>query len=197
MQKYKEILDFWFGNIDKLSSPEKNKIPLWFMKSDELDNQIKEKFSGELENVIDNANYLEEADKALALIILIDQFSRNIFRNNKRAFEKDHIALDTALKAINKGFDKQFHPVKRIFFYLPLEHSEDLEMQNKCVKIMKKMVDEIDPILKTDIENYYNYALKHRDIIKMFGRFPHRNKILGRDSTPEELVFLEKPGSSF
>ncbi|MBF8302770.1 MAG: hypothetical protein HW396_1051, partial [Candidatus Dadabacteria bacterium] len=135
----------------------------------------------------------------LALIILLDQFSRNIYRGTAKAFSQDSLALYVCLRGIEKGFDKRLHPVERLFLYMPLEHSEDLEMQKKSVEYfsMLEKLFPAPPSLASMVSEFKKYAGMHYVIIERFGRFPHRNEILGRKSTPEEIEFLKQPGSSF
>jgi uncharacterized protein (DUF924 family) len=195
MEVYQKILEYWFGNLQIELPPLTEKYKLWFTKSDETDQFIIEKFSKTLESVsVNYAKWQQEPESCLALIILFDQFTRNIFRGNSKSFFYDNIALDSALLAIKSSFEQKFNPVKRIFFYLPLEHSESLEIQKLSLKKFQEFVNENPGELT---ENYYKFAMKHYEIIDRFGRFPHRNIILGRESTPEEIKFLQQPGSSF
>lgn len=124
---------------------------------------------------------------ALALIILLDQAPRNMFRDDARAFATDALARDVTNKALAEGFDGDLPEVMQVFLLLPLEHSEDLGDQERCVELMSRFKD----------RGFLDYAVQHRDIIARFGRFPHRNEMLGRASTPEEVEFLTQPGSSF
>lgn len=199
MEKHEEILNFWFGNLEPKSPPEKDKEKLWFTKSEETDQKIKELFTTSLENF--NSEKFEEvltsAEKSFATVILLDQFSRNIYRNTAKSFEKDALCLELTTKAIALGYDKAFHPTKRIFFYLPLEHTENLKIQEQCVAIFEELLIEVDESLKSKMLFFKDYAIKHLEIIKRFGRFPHRNSILGRESTLEEIEFLKQPNSSF
>jgi uncharacterized protein (DUF924 family) len=199
MHKFQEILQYWFGSLNRSEPPAEGKSSLWFKKSDETDQEISEKFSPYLEQ-LDTENYGEwliDADRCLALIILTDQFTRNIYRNRPQSFAYDHIARDCTMQAIAKGFDSLYHPVKRIFFYMPLEHSENIETQKKCRRIFENLVDTCPAELKKQMEFFKEFSEKHYRIIERFGRFPHRNLILGRESTPEEAEFLKTPGSSF
>ena len=127
----------------------------------------------------------------MALIILFDQLPRNMFRNKPEAFGSDHLALECAKKAIEQNFDSSLLPIQRWFIYIPFEHSENLKDQRTCVKLFSSL--EHHPESAGTIE----YAHRHLEVIERFGRFPHRNVILGRESTKEELEFLQQPGSSF
>lgn len=199
MNKQDEILLYWFGNIQKEEAPEDSKQKIWFLKSDLTDKEIKEKFLKDVENAISDiyCDWENNPDSALSLILLLDQFTRNIYRDTPLAFSGDSKALEIAEKSINKGFDKLFHPVKRVFFYMPFEHSEDINMQKKLLELFSNLISESKDDLKPLIEGFSDYAQKHYDIVEKFGRFPHRNKILGRESTNEEIEFLKQPGSSF
>jgi uncharacterized protein (DUF924 family) len=199
VQPHEKILDFWFGNIDRTAAPDNDKQTLWFKKSDETDQEIREKFSADLDALKAGKyeNWSNDPDRCLALIILTDQFTRNIFRNSPESFAYDPIALKNALLAIEKGYDQQYHLNKRFFFYMPLEHSEDIAIQKKNLQLFQEMVDTSPEDQKKQMAFFKDYADQHYKIIEEFGRFPHRNKTLGRVSTPEEIAFLEKPGSSF
>ena len=135
----------------------------------------------------------------MALIILLDQFSRNIYRDSLNAFSQDRQAVLICSEGIEKGFDNKLHPVQRTFFYMPLMHSEDINIQEKALKYFQKLKETYlaPPELANMVSGNYEYALKHYEIIKRFGRYPHRNKILVRKSTMQEIEFLKGPGSSF
>lgn len=180
----KEVLRFWFGDESVYGARRKE----WFVKDPALDAEIRSRFldlhaaaaGGEL------APWQERAAECLALVIVLDQFSRNLFRGEARAFAADARALDAARHAIASGYDGAMLPAERLFLYLPFEHSESLEDQELSCELMKGFEPE-----------QYRYALRHREIIQRFGRFPHRNDILGRQSTPAEIEFLRQPGSGF
>ena len=184
-----EVLLFWFGPPGERGKPQKR----WFVKSEAFDREVGARFlplygkaaAGKL------ARLKETAADCLALILLLDQFPRNMFRGTPRAFATDPLALETARHAVAQGFDRAMLPVERMFFYLPFEHSEALADQLEACELNEAL----DAYPET--KDVYRYALAHRDIIQRFGRFPHRNAILGRASTPEELEFLKGPGSSF
>lgn len=178
----REVLDFWFVE----TAPAQ-----WFQKNDIFDDMIREEFM----SVYDMAKsglcdaWMKDADGCLALCVVLDQFPRNMFRNTARAYESDAKALEIAGHAIKKGFDQVLIPLKRRFLYLPFEHSEDLDNQVMSVQFFESMLDD-DPM-------GYEYARRHLDVIERFGRFPHRNKILGRANTPEEEAYLSEPGAGF
>jgi uncharacterized protein (DUF924 family) len=180
-----DVLRFWFGTGGRDKR--------WFEKQEAFDREIRTRFAmlhaqaagGEL------AEWERKPSECLALILLLDQFPRNMFRGTARAFASDPLALRVAQKAIGNGFDQNMRPLERLFLYLPFEHAESLESQDKACELMRALVQ------FPETEDVYRYALLHRDIIARFGRFPHRNALLGRDSTPEEQDFLKGPGSSF
>ncbi len=159
----------------------------WWMKNDAVDVQIQEKFgqlhaqacAGEFDD------WLETPDGALALIIVLDQFSRNMFRSSPKTFAQDAKALALAKDAIAKGFDKQANETLRFFFYLPFEHSENIEDQERSIELFEAYNGDPD---------FMKAAIEHHDIINRFGRFPHRNEVLGRETTLEEQAYLDGGG---
>ena len=174
----KGVLHFWFGEHPKD----------WFVKNTAFDAEIRKRFlalheqaaAGRLEH------WAEGPRGCLALIILLDQFPRNMFRGEARAFATDARARVAARAVLERGWDRQMSRSEQLFAYLPFEHSEALEDQDLSVELMKDFEEE-----------QRRYAERHRDIIRRFGRFPHRNGILGRQSTPAESEFLKQPGSGF
>ena len=177
---YQAILDSWF-------SPETQ--PNWFAKSDQFDQSLKEKFGDILEQAsrAELWSWRKNADGRLAEIIVLDQFSRNIFRDTPRAFAQDSLALALAQEAISQDLDKQLSPEQRSFLYMPFMHSESKLIHEFALKLFQRLGNP---------ENL-EYEIKHKIIIDRFGRYPHRNQILGRESTEEELSFLTQPDSSF
>jgi len=194
-----QILDFWFGNHETDVEIIKEKSPLWWSKNEAIDQDIKTRFGHDLERVIagDYGQWADTPTGRLALIILTDQFSRNIFRNTAQAFAQDALALGWCMEGLEHGVDTQLRPVHRVFYYLPLEHSESLEDQNQSVEFYTTLIESIPPESKKAFSGFLDFAVRHREIIERFGRFPHRNDILGRSSTTEEIEFLKQPGSSF
>ena len=195
------ILNYWFGKLREGEAPSSDYYKKWFAKRIEIDQYIKTTFEDDLELAVGGKlkSWENTPRGTLALIILLDQFSRNIYRGTLKAFAQDSIALEICLRGIEKGFDIKLHPVERLFFYMPLEHQEDLEIQKKSVEYFS-MLEKLflsPPSLASMLSEFKNYADKHFVIIERFGRFPHRNEILGRKSTPEEIEFLKQPGSSF
>jgi len=197
MDRIEEILHFWFGDLQNLNL--KERLKLWFGGGEETDGRIRDKFESDLLRAIrgDYARWEETPRGSLALILLLDQFSRNIYRDTPRAFAQDAMALGVCLRGINQGKDLALHPIERAFFYLPLEHSENLDNQQQSVRAFESLVPSAPEEMKGTFEEFLDYAIRHYEIIKRFGRFPHRNEILGRPSTEEEKEFLTQPGSSF
>lgn len=169
-----DIRDFWFSDEMK---------PYWFQKSDEIDRQIIQLFASTYEAA--HARRLDHwaanAQDALSLVITLDQFPRNMFRGNARSFESNDLALAQARNALDHGFDQECDETTRQFFYLPFMHSEDLADQERSVKLYEALGN----------DHSLHFAREHRDIVKQFGRFPHRNAVLGRENTAEETEFLK------
>ena len=187
MANHLEVLDFWFGE------PRGARQKRWFEKDPAFDAEIRARFLPLYEALAGGAptQWLDAAPSCLARIIVLDQFPRNVFRGSPRAFASDALALAAARHALARGYDRGYLPVERLFAYLPFEHSEALADQERACALCRPLT----AFAETD--DAYRYAAAHCDIIRRFGRFPHRNAILGRASTPEELEFLKQPGSGF
>ncbi len=169
------VLAFW-----RAAGPDK-----WYDKDDAFDAEIRARFLSAYESAADGRLAWDDTPEgALALVIVLDQFPRNMFRDSARAFAADPLARKIAARAIERGFDRRFAVPERGFFYLPFEHSEELADQERCVALNRASHD-ADAI---------KWAELHADIIRRFGRFPHRNKVLGRVTTPEEQAFLDGGG---
>ena len=177
-----DVLDFWFGTGADYGKRHKR----WFEKDAAFDAEIAECFLPLYEELAQSSAWLDDASGCLARIIVLDQFPRQMFRGKPRAFASDPLALQAARLALERRYDEGRLPVERLFLYLPFEHSEVLADQQRACELMRPLGDEL-----------YDYAVRHKRIIERFGRFPHRNSILGRESTPEEIEFLKTPGSSF
>ena len=185
----KAVLRFWFGEPPQYGTALKR----WFAKDPEFDAQVRSLFEPLHERLAAGGNmqWIGQRGDCLAYIIALDQFPRNIFRDTARAFASDALALRAARNAVAAGFDRDLLAVERLFIYLPFQHSEALEDQLRSCALY-------EPLLSfPETADVYRYALAHRDIVKRFGRFPHRNAALARDSTPEEIAFLKESGSSF
>ncbi|APA85334.1 DUF924 domain-containing protein [Paraburkholderia sprentiae WSM5005] len=190
--RVREVLDCWFGAPGTAEHGTERK--LWFKRDDSVDTMLRERFG----DLIDAAN-AGELDAwqatplgALALVIVLDQFSRNCHRHTPRAFAADSKALQTAQRMIASGADRLLPDVQhRAFAYLPFEHDETLASQQESLRLFERLAQEPGG------EGYYRYALRHAKVIERFGRFPHRNVLLGRESSDEEIAFLREPGSSF
>lgn len=176
----RSVLDFWFVEL----GPEK-----WFVKDDSLDGEIHDRFGPTYRRAHDGelGGWIAAPEGCLALVIVLDQFPRNLFRDDLHAFATDPHARALLHHALDEGFDKALDARQRQFLYMPLQHSEDREDQELSVKLNATLG--IDDVLK--------FAHAHKDIIDRFGRFPHRNAMLGRESTAEETEFLTQPGTSF
>lgn len=194
-----KVLDFWFGELDEHGHASPESARRWFMKNHEFDREVKSTYEethaaiarGDLES------WLDTPRGRLAYVIVLDQLSRNMFRGTYQMFAHDEQALRAAVEGIDKGDDRALVTAERTFLYMPLMHSESLSTQNRCVALFEKLRDEQPPHLRERFEEHVKYAVMHRDIIQRFGRFPHRNPILDRTSTQEELDFLNEPNSAF
>lgn len=191
---------FWFGEGELQNPSEiKKRMAFWFKNNKQTDELIRERFSDKVEKALLGKLdfWLEDSLGALSLIILLDQFTRNLYRYTPRAFSGDSFALYASLQGIDNKIDETFSPIERVFFYLPLEHSEDIHIQKASMKYFHKLKTEASSEYKDILEGCYSWAEKHYEIIKEFGRFPHRNKILGRPSTKEEIEFLKDSPNPF
>jgi uncharacterized protein (DUF924 family) len=187
-----QILDFWF--LPATHTDHNRSRREWFRKDENFDALIREKFGDAIEVALTASEFdADNSDQMLAKILLLDQFTRNIFRGTARAFAGDARALRLAITMSNSGVDQTLPPTRRMFAYLPFEHAEDLAMQERSVA----MFAALQASASADFANQLDYARRHHAIIARFGRFPHRNEILGRTSTLDETEFLTQPGSSF
>ncbi|MCP4319826.1 MAG: DUF924 domain-containing protein [Hyphomicrobiales bacterium] len=178
--KPETVISFWFEELTQED---------WFTKSDALDQNIAERFAATHLALAANVSqeWRASPEAVLALIIVFDQFPRNIYRGTPLSFATDFLALREAKAAVEAGLDQQVELERRLFFYMPFEHSEELANQDRCIELIKALEN----------EELLRYAHMHRDVIVEYGRFPHRNSILARDNTEEERAYLSKPGSGF
>lgn len=177
---YQEVLDFWFNDIEPKP---------WFEKNIDFDNTIKDRFGALHRQAVQGelSAWRHSSKGALAEIILLDQFSRNIYRDQPESFAADPMALALAQVAIANGFDVELSPTERSFLYMPFMHSESAVIHEEAVKLFRDL----------GIANNLDFEFKHKEIVDRFGRYPHRNAILGRKSSSDELAFLDEPNSSF
>ena len=186
-----EVLDFWFGREGEDDHGEFRDA--WFRKDPAFDEEVRERFGGLYERAAAGEldGWREDARSCLALVICLDQFPRNMFRGDERTHATDAKALETAKYAVERALDRELPPLQRMFLYMPLMHSENLEEQERSVELFERLAE------KPGAPDVTSYAVGHKEIVERFGRFPHRNEILGRQTTPEEAEFLKGPNSSF
>ena len=188
---YRELLQFWFG--DPMPAQFASARATWFTKDDAFDARVRDRFRATWEQAQKGGLDARRADAIplLAFIVLTDQFPRNMFRGTPQAFATDGMALAAARVAVARGYDRMLPPVQRWFVYLPFEHAEDIAVQRASLRLFAGLAGEADSASAID------YAQRHHDIIERFGRFPHRNAVLGRVSSAAEAAFLRQPGSGF
>jgi uncharacterized protein (DUF924 family) len=200
VNEIEQVLDFWFGACGPDGALDRAKQEMWFSDGHKHDAAIRKRFGklhrraarGELD-----AEWGATPRGRIALIIVLDQFSRHIHRGTPAAFAQDPAAQRLALDGVKEGADRALVPAQRAFFYLPFEHAEDIELQRLSARSFQRLAAEVAPAWRGEYSSFADYAGHHRDIVERFGRFPHRNKVLGRVSSPEETEFLKLPGSSF
>ena len=185
-----DVLGFWFGRQGESGYGDFRAV--WFRKDAVFDAEVRDRFLGLYEEAAagEHDDWREDARGAVALVIVLDQFSRNIFRDDPKTYAADGKAREIARYAVERALDRELRPLERWFLYMPFMHSEDMEDQRLALDLFRGLgtVGEADPM---------PYAEGHAEIVERFGRFPHRNAILGRETTPEEAEFLRGPGSSF
>ena len=182
------VIDFWFGAPPLATRRE------WFVKDPAFDETIRVRFGALVDRALAGPlGWGGDALSTLAEVIVLDQFPRNLFRGQARAFAGDARARSLALALVDGGGDLSLHPLQRWFAYLPLEHAEDLALQDRSVALFEALAAEPG----ADFASALDYARRHREVIRRFGRFPHRNAALGRVSTAEEAAFVKQPGSGF
>ena len=195
------ILQFWLGAARPGNAQALQQRQQWFTKSEAFDSEMRRRFGSTVQAALDGQleEWAGEPWGRLALILLLDQFTRNIHRGTPEAFAGDRQALELALGAIASGLDLQLPEVLRIFVYLPLEHAEDPVMQRRSVLAFAALAQAAgsDPDLVQFLQGTLDYAWRHQEVIARFGRFPHRNAVLGRESTSDESQYLSQPGAGF
>ena len=187
------ILDFWFGPLDEAGFAGPDRHELWFKKSATTDATLRERFGEQVEQAL--AGELDawaESDRGLvALVLLLEQFTRNIYRDSPRAFAGDARALPLAQQCIARGHHQRLPAIHQVFLFMPLEHAEDPDLQEECVELFGELAAVTG---SGEVQRSLQYAVAHRDVIRQFGRFPHRNAVLDRESTAEELEYLKTHG---
>jgi uncharacterized protein (DUF924 family) len=190
MHRPQDILDYWFGDG---SDTARRHRELWFAGSRRVDAEVAALFLGDVERAErgELEHWQADARSCLALVVVLDQFPLMIFRNEARGYRDGELALPVARHMHAKGFDQGLSPPEKLFAWLPFEHSEELADQDLAVELFATLRD------APGMASAYEFALKHREVIQRFGRFPHRNRALGRASTPEETAYLRQPGAGF
>ncbi|WP_276488214.1 DUF924 family protein [Ectopseudomonas mendocina] len=200
MHAWQPLLDWWFG-ADPGTATEiaAARHGLWFGKRDSQDREAEARFGAQVEQALAGGlrEWCDDPQGWLALLILLDQLPRMIFRDTPRAFAGDSLARPLLRDGLDRGWDRRLAPIQRVFAYLIFEHSEDLPLQNRAVGLFTDLLNEAADDERAVFAGYLDFAERHQRIIARFGRFPHRNAILARSSTDEEQAFLREPGSRF
>ena len=199
MQDAQDVLDFWFGDSDLNTPTVDSRMDRWFSSDPDLDAEIEAQFGEVVERASTGElkHWAEEPEPRLALIILLDQFRRNIYRGAPDAFAHDSVALKLCVEGTIAGVHDQLTPEQRIFFFMPLQHAESLKIQDKSVSIYNALAESVTGTLRETFTTCAHFAELHRDIVAEFGRFPHRNVILGRENSSAEATYLSADAPSF
>ncbi len=193
------ILAFWFKE-QQLSAPQiDRRMDIWFGEDEMFDLECKKEFMSDVESATAGEldHWAAEPLGRLALILLLDQFRRNIYRNSAQAFAMDKVALKLCVEGAMAKTDQGLTPIQRAFFYMPLQHAESRKVQEKSVELFTKLAEAVSPTFRETFETIAQFAELHRDIVDQFGRFPHRNRLLGRENTPEEDEYLAGDAPDF
>ncbi|WP_460118907.1 DUF924 family protein [Pseudomonas sp. S2_C03] len=196
---WQPLLEWWFGTSESAKEVAAQKGGLWFGKRDSQDLEARERFGERVEQALAGGltEWAQRPEGWLALVLLLDQLPRMLFRETPKAFSGDSRAQALVAQGIAADLDRQLLPIQRVFIYLVLEHCEHLAVQNECISRYIDLMEQQPESDRALFADYLGYAEKHQKVIAQFGRFPHRNEVLGRESTAEELLFLNKPGSRF
>jgi len=193
------ILSFWFAEKE-LGAPQiDGRMDVWFGEDPEFDRQIAEQFAEDVDGASSGRldHWARKPQGCLALILLLDQFRRNIYRNTSQAFEMDRAALKLCVEGAMAKKDRGLPPIHRAFFYMPLQHAESRKVQKKSREVYQRLAEAVSPTYRETFETISQFADLHADIVEQFGRFPHRNKLLGRANTPQEEEYLAGDAPSF
>lgn len=193
------IIGFWFREQELTAPQIDRRMDIWFGADEVFDHECKKEFSEDVERASDGKldYWAHESRGRLALILLLDQFRRNIFRNTAEAFAKDGLALKLCVEGAMVKKDQGLTPIQRAFFYMPLQHAESRKVQAKSVELFSKLAETVSPTYRETFETITQFAELHRDIVDTFGRFPHRNQLLNRENTPEENEYLTGDSPDF
>jgi uncharacterized protein (DUF924 family) len=196
---FEEVLAFWFGPLDERGCADQGHREHWWRKDTAFDDEIRRRFADELAAIRrgERDEWLATPRGRLAQVIVLDQFSRNIFGGSAQSFAADPQARRVVDGGLQRGDDQQLALDERSFFYMPFMHSEEMAHQDRAVALFAGLRDSAPPDVRDSYGSFVQYAEQHRNIVRRFGRFPHRNAILGRTTTPDEMLFLEQAGSSF
>ncbi|MFJ2284116.1 DUF924 family protein [Pseudomonas sp. NPDC087803] len=196
---WQPLLDWWFGHAESPDEIAADKGKLWFGKKDSQDLEARERFGVFVDQALagELTEWTQSPEGWLAVVLLLDQLPRMIFRDTPKAFSGDRRAQKLVAQGIAADFDRQLQPIQRVFIYLVFEHCENLAVQNEAVSRFIALLAEQPEAERAVFADNLDYAERHRTVIARFGRFPHRNAVLGRESTAEELAFLSQPGSRF
>ncbi len=193
------VLERWLGPLDEQGMTSPEATARWWSKDPELDRSLRDQFAGDHARAVAGEldGWLEDPRGRLAYVIVIDQFSRNMFRGEAGMFAHDPLALAAALDGIDLGVDRSLRFAERVFLYMPLMHSERRSIQHLSVRLFERLAAEVPEPAQKSARANLDFAVRHFEIVERFGRFPHRNAVLGRTSSQEERDFLAQPGSSF
>jgi uncharacterized protein (DUF924 family) len=193
------VIDFWFQNRTLTAPQIDSRMEIWFSEDPAFDHEIEKTFAADVDLASDGKldHWSHKPQGLLALILLLDQFRRNIYRGTADAFAKDKAALKLCVEGAMAKRDQELSPIERVFFYMPLQHSESRKVQDKAVKIYERLAEAVVPTHTETFATIAQFAELHRDIIELFGRFPHRNKLLDRENTPQEDEYLAGENPSF
>ncbi|HYW04150.1 MAG TPA: DUF924 family protein [Gammaproteobacteria bacterium] len=198
-RRAREILDFWFGRLEPDGFPVRPRTRLWFRGTARLDREIAAGFREDMDRAAGGAldDWAGAARSCLALVLLLDQFPRNVHRRTPAAFAGDPKALAICRHALARGHERHLVLAERMFLFMPLQHAEAREVQEASVRLYRQAWCAAAGGTRRKLRGFLDSAVEHRDIVRRFGRFPHRNAILGRDSTPDERAFLEREGRRY
>ena len=198
-RRIEEILSFWFKE-QALSAPQiDRRLDIWFGEDAVFDLECKKEFSDDVDRASEGKlnHWADEPHGRLALILLLDQFRRNIYRGTAEAFAMDKLALKLCVEGAMEKKDKGLTPIQQAFFYMPLQHAESRKVQAKSIKIYNRLAEAVSPTYRETFDTIAQFAELHHDIVEQFGRFPHRNKLLDRPNTPEENEYLAGDSPDF